>query len=261
MRGDTAVVNALRRDAALSVREDAVPPERMERLVARCLDGARDEAWVQRPYGFWPSVLRSQWRLFPAALRLAALGILALGVPVSLWAHGVAATGLDLVAPALAAGGVLVAFGGARRASLEVELACAVRPYELLLARLLLVVGCDLIVALAATGVLLLDGAQGTALHVVLAWLAPLLLLAGLNLALSLRWGAIAAAVPSGGLWILAVVGTTATGVPAPWHLAALAPAHMSTDALLGVAMLGCMLLIWAVASGAAWVGGWGDAA
>ncbi len=191
----------------------------------------------------------------------AAVVILALGVPLCLLGHGTAITVLDRSAPALAGGGILVAFGGTRRASLEVELACAVRPYERLGTRLILVVGCDLVVALAATALLLATGAAGTALHLVLTWLAPLLLLAGLNLAISLRWGG-----DRPGRRELRPLGGGGPGRDADPHVGLVAagavhPGAPATDALCGLAAVGCALLVWTVAAGASWAGAWGDAA
>ncbi len=259
-RGDAAVAAALRRDAARDTTGTALPADAVERGVAACLGAMRHGGPAPgEEFGLWRAVLGAQLRLFPPSVRVAAVIVLLLGVPQAFLSPGSASTALDIVAPVLAAAGVLAAFGGARRASLEVELACAVRPYELLLARLLLVVGCDLAVALAASVVLWVAGGGGAAAHLVLAWLGPLLLLAGLNLTLSLRWGATAAAVPSVALWSVSVAATTRASA---WPgLAWCVPARMSTPELLGLAAAGGLLLALTVARGAFWLRPRGDAA
>ncbi len=260
-RGDTAVETALRRAAAAGG-----PPPASPEAVARGVEAAGaalrgSEDGRLRAWALWGSVLETQLRLFPPAVRVAALVVLLLGVPLALVSPGAASTVLDLAAPALAAVGVLAAFGGTRRASLEVELACAVRPYELLLARLILVVGCDLATALLASLALVLGGGAGAAVHLILTWFGPLLLLAGLNLALSIRWGAVAAAVPTCALWSVVVAATATAARPhAPvWRW--LAPAHMPTSALVACSLAGAVLLVLSVARGAAWVAPRGDAA
>lgn len=250
---------AIRRNAATGAPSPPTPEavgratEAAVAALRRPGDG-RLEAWA-----LWRSVLETQLRLFPPAVRVAAVVLLLLGVPLALLSPGAAATALDLTAPALAAVGVLAAFGGPRRASLEVELACAVRPYELLLARLILVIGCDLAMAGLASLALLVGGGADASIHLILTWFGPLLLLAGLNLALSIRWGAVAAAVPSCALWsVVVAVTTTPLGRQ---ELAWLAPAHMPLPALVACSLAGVVLLALSVARGAAWVAPRGDAA
>jgi len=259
-RGDAAVAGALRRDAARAGEGTPLPAAAVERGVAVCLKAMGPGGPAPAgEFGLWWAVFGAQWRLFSSSIRWAAALVLLLGVALALLAPGSAATMLDFAAPAAAAGGVLAAFGGARRASLEVELACAVRPYELLLARLILVVGCDLALALAASVVLSAAGHGGAALHLVLTWLGPLLLLAGLNLAVSLRWGAAAAGVAGGALWMVSV--TAATRVATSPGLAWCVPPRMPTPELLALAATGVLLLVWTVARGAPWLAPRGDQA
>lgn len=247
-RGGNALVEAgLRRMGA--VEEGEGPSEAaVERGVRAVVGAMRAAPAPGRP---WVAVFGAQMRLFSPAFRLAAVIVLLLGLPEAFLPTGSARSLLDLVAPALAAAGVLVAFGGVRRASLEVELACMVRPYELLLARLLLVVASDLGMALLATAVLMVEGRGGAVAHLVLGWLGPLLLLAGVNLSLAVRWGAALAAVPTAALWGIVTMATTRV------HWSALswfALGHMPTSELAVAAGIGLMLLAWTVARGSRWV-------
>lgn len=100
---------------------------------------------------------------------------------------------LHALGPLLAALGVAAAFRSAGAGTLEVELACPASPVQLTLARLLVVLGYD-------AGLTLLLGLWlGVGLGIPLvslasAWFAPLLLVAGVALALTLRLPAALAA-------------------------------------------------------------------
>jgi hypothetical protein len=97
---------------------------------------------------------------------------------------------LQALGPLLAFLGISSAFRGAGLRTLEYELACPPSPLQLVVARLVVVLGYDVGLGLCLAAGLWRYGGESF-LAVILHWLMPLLLVAGCALALSLR-------VPSG---------------------------------------------------------------
>jgi hypothetical protein len=97
-----------------------------------------------------------------------------------------------LFAPVLAAISVAIAFRPEATGTWEIELACPVQPFEWLMARFGVVVAYDLLLLAVITPILTLGGGAAQVAAVSLAWLGPLLLLAGLALQASVRWGHVA---------------------------------------------------------------------
>ncbi len=129
---------------------------------------------------------------------LASAFISALGMLVAIFSlPGNEAIMLRLVGPLLAALGVAGAFRSVRLNMLEIELSCPASALRLTIARLVLVLSYDLVLGLAVSaGLVLLNGQEGhtgdagllvPVLTTVWHWFAPLLLVAGLALLLSLR--------------------------------------------------------------------------
>jgi len=146
--------------------------------------------------------------------------------------------------PLLAYLGAVIAFRGMGMRTLECELVCVPSPWQLALARLVIVLGYDLTLGLVLCLVLLAGGARDV-LTLLVSWFMPLLLVAGLALLLSLRLSIQTAASVAYGAW-LAVLSLDAIAkiqhmqtVP----LLALTPPSEVLLGSLGVALLTVVLL------------------
>jgi hypothetical protein len=133
------------------------------------------------------SVARAQLMVFPAAFWFAS-GIVMLG---GVFLVGM---GLDpsrilafyLVGPLLAYLGMRSAFQGTSFGVLELELACPTNPRQLTVARLVVMLGYQVLTGVLLSAPLWLSGSQAI-LSLTSTWLAPLLLASGLTLVVSLR--------------------------------------------------------------------------
>jgi hypothetical protein len=140
--------------------------------------------------------------------------------------------------PFLAYLGTTIAFRGTAARALECELVCPPSPIQLALARLVVVLGYDIGLGLALSLALWVGGTEQVA-ALMLSWFMPLLLVAGLALALSLRLSIQVAASLAYGGWLAALAMDANVNLP----LLRLTPA---TDALLGgigLALLAVALL------------------
>jgi hypothetical protein len=115
---------------------------------------------------------------------------------------------LVILAPIVAAVGVAMLHGGDIEGALEIERATPIRPAALLLARLALVFGFDLLLGLIASGAAALLTPGLSLLPLIGAWLAPMLFLSALAFLISVATSEpLAAALFSFALWV-AFVGT-----------------------------------------------------
>ncbi len=140
--------------------------------------------------------------------------------------------------PFLAYLGTSIAFRGTTARALECELVCPPSPLQLALARLVVVLGYDVALGLALSLALWVGGTEQVA-ALMLSWFMPLLLVAGLALALSLRLSIQVAASLAYGGWLAALAMDANVNLP----LLRLTP---TTDALLGgigLALLAVALL------------------
>jgi hypothetical protein len=140
--------------------------------------------------------------------------------------------------PFLAYLGTSIAFRGTTARALECELVCPPSAVQLALARLVVVLGYDVALGLALSLALWVGGTEQVA-ALMLSWFMPLLLVAGLALALSLRLSIQVAASLAYGGWLAALAMDANVNLP----LLRLTPA---TDALLGgigLALLAVALL------------------
>ena len=116
--------------------------------------------------------------------------------------------------PLLAYLGTIVAFRGRKVRVLELELVCLPSPLQLAIARLVIVLGYDIGLSLALS-LLLWAGGSGQVLALTLAWLMPLLLVAGLALLLSLCLSVQAAASLAYGGWLATLILSSASPLQA----------------------------------------------
>ena len=140
--------------------------------------------------------------------------------------------------PLLAYLGTIVAFRGRGARVLELELVCLPSPLQLAMARLVIVLGYDVSLSLVLS-LLLWAGGSGQVLALTLAWLMPLLLVAGLALLLTLRLSVQAAASLAYGSWLAVLaIGTTSN-----LQTFLLAPALLVLPGCIGLALLAIALL------------------
>jgi hypothetical protein len=140
--------------------------------------------------------------------------------------------------PLLAYVGTIVAFRGRGARTLELELACLPSPLQLALARLVIVLGYDVSLGLVLS-LLLWAGGSGQVLALTLAWLMPLLLVAGLALLLTLRLSVQAAASLAYGSWLAFLAISTISNL----QVLLLAPALLVLPGCIGLALLAIALL------------------
>ncbi|GAA0264138.1 zf-HC2 domain-containing protein [Cryptosporangium japonicum] len=204
------------------------------RMVREVLARSTLEEPVGRPRGGTPTrrlrhlagLLGAEARLIRLAVPIASALVMAVGVAVVLvqadlgGPERIADVALALIAPIVAAAGVSGTYRSARDPVAELVAATPTSERLLLLVRLALVVGYDLVLALAASAVLTVSGAAGTAdlNTLVSAWLGPMMLLTALSLLVAVRFGPDVALGVAAGLWavrVLAVSVLTADAWPA----------------------------------------------
>ncbi|GHO70232.1 hypothetical protein KSC_091240 [Ktedonobacter sp. SOSP1-52] len=140
--------------------------------------------------------------------------------------------------PLLAYLGTLVAFRGRGARVLELELVCPPSPLQLVMARLVIVLGYDVGLGLALGLVLWAGGAEHV-LALTLSWLMPLLLVVGLALLLSLRLPVQAAASLAYGSWLAILAIGSITNLQA----LLLTPELSVLPGCIGIALLAIALL------------------
>jgi len=140
--------------------------------------------------------------------------------------------------PLLAYLGTTIAFRGSGRKVLELELVCLPSPLQLVMARLVIVLGYDIGLSLALSLLLWLGGA-GQVLALTLSWLMPLFLITGLALLLSLRLSTQAAASLAYGSWLAFL----AIGINFSLQTPLLAPELLVLPGCIGLVLLVIALL------------------
>ena len=149
-----------------------------------------------------PLVRREIWAASAVTVGLGCLVALLTAAPSA------AGTPLAVLAPAVAAVGVSLVYGPENDASLEVALSTPTPPRLVLLARLVLVYGYDLALALSASGlVALVSGGTGL-WPLVSLWIGPMLFLSSLALLLSLVVGPTPAIMAALTLWATKLLAT-----------------------------------------------------
>lgn len=192
-------------------------------------------------------LLVGQVPLVRRAIWAASAVTMAVGLLAALFATTPTAGGLvlGLLAPLVAAMGVALVYGPENDPGLEVALATPTAPRLVLLARLTLVYGYDLGLALLATLVLAARGGADP-LPLISLWIGPMLFLSALALLLSLLLDATAALLVSMGLWSVRLIAAADLGGGRPsavadpldglWH---------NTPLLLPLAALLLLAALW----------------
>jgi hypothetical protein len=171
-------------------------------------------SWTRR-VGYAAALVMAEARLIRLAVPVASALVMALGaVIVLVQAAAVprpvagADVVLALVAPIVAAAGVAGTYRSRRDPVAELVAATPTAGPLLLLVRLALVFGYDLVLAVAASAALTAAATGGTAsLHALIAaWLGPMALLSSISLLVAVRFGPDVALGAAIGLWAVRVV-------------------------------------------------------
>jgi hypothetical protein len=180
---------------------------------------------------------RTQVSLFGPSFWLVSALVTLVGAMVSIALPGQELT-LRASGPFLAFLGTIIAFRGMGMGVVECELVCPPSPMQLAMARLVIVLGYDLSLGFAL-GLALWASGSDQVLALTLAWIMPLLLVAGLALLLSLRLPVQIAASLAYGSW-LAVLALDAISMPQVLPLTSLSDAVLGS---LGLVLLAIALL------------------
>ncbi|MDQ6858584.1 MAG: hypothetical protein M3Z65_06265 [Chloroflexota bacterium] len=192
------------------------------------------EGVLELIYAQVPVVNRNIWA--------ASAVVIGSGCAVTLFGSSGGTSGVfGAITPLIAAAGVAVVYGD-HDPSLEVALATPTSPRAILLARLALVCGYDLLLALAASVVLVGIGQSAGGLEaVIFMWLGPMLLLSAIGLGVAVRFGSAASLATAGSLWILNL-----TAAPTIEHAVARATALDSATGT-GISVALALVIIGAV--------------
>lgn len=168
----------------------------------------RPKTRLARLLDWYPFLLiRSQVRVVRREIWAASLLVMALGTFVTLADASANLLSLSVVAPIVAAVGVALLYDSDVERILELEDSTPISPRRLLLARLTLVFGFDLMLGLIGSVFLAAFQAQLSLWSLVMSWLAPMAFLSGLAFLLSVLFvDAVAGAVFSLILWGMHVV-------------------------------------------------------
>lgn len=196
------------------IRDDIPPPPGPEVvravLMRSALDGAEAPVpTAPRPYRAW-ALLAMEARILHPALWLVSALVMVAGVGFLMVKSDFAEAVLALVVPLIAAGGVAGSQGPEQDDAFEVVAVTPTSPRVVMLARMTLVFGYDLALALAASVVLSPLGSTDTGLtSLITAWLGPMAALSALTLLLSVCWnpaGATGCALAVWSLYALAFI-------------------------------------------------------
>lgn len=218
-------------------------------------------ALPKRSWKHWLRLMRSQWVMFETSFWVTGLFVLLLGLLMTLL-EGSELLPLLLVvlSPLMAAGSVVYLFRPETRTLHELELLTATHPIELLIMRLTVVFGWNVLVAFLLMLIIHLESTQIVMWRLALAWLGPLLALSNVALYVTLRWGVLPGAVLPftlwGGLvmlgWREALLRSTEGMNPASWliWLIATSDAVLLESSILVLLGLMLFLLAWKTVTG-----------
>lgn len=192
----------------------------LDRVWAEVDAPAERRRWLPEPVRHTASLLwqltRAQTRLVPRGVWIASALTMAGGILLSLFIAFAprnplsamhAAFVLGIFAPLVAAIGAAYVYGPQSDAGLELALATPTSPRVVLLTRLALVVGYDLLLSTVGSLMLVAVG-RGTLASIVGVWIGPLLLLSSVSLVLSLLISAVGAVTGAIVMWISRLVAT-----------------------------------------------------
>ena len=198
---------------AVGVSQAAVPapaPSVLDGALARIMREEAGPSPLARRLSLAWQLLLGQLPLVRREIWAASALTVVLGCVVALLMVAPSEAGgpLAVLAPVVAAAGVSLVYGPENDASLEVALSTPTPPRLVLLARLVIVYGYDLALALAASGVVALARVEVGLWPLVELWIGPMFFLSALALLLSLFFGPTPAIVAAMTLWATKLVVT-----------------------------------------------------
>ncbi|TDP94832.1 hypothetical protein [Labedaea rhizosphaerae] len=188
-----------------ALRPGPPPADAVSAMLRRA---AGEPELVRRRHGhlwFAAQLLTAQMRLIRVSVWLASAFVMAFGVLVliPLRQGGLSESVLAMIAPFVAAAGIAGVCGPERDPGLELTAATATSPRTVLVARVALVFGYDLVLALGASLALVALGLDTSGLAALIgAWLGPMALLSSLCLLLAVAVGTTAAFTVGLALWL-----------------------------------------------------------
>lgn len=209
-----------------------------EQILAQRRSLRQPKGWVLHMANQLLLVVKPQVHLFGWAYWLSTALVMSLGFLFLPGENRPVLVPLFLVAPLLAVLGVALAFRSYSYGVAEWERGCPISPTQLLLARIFLVVFYDIVLGTVVSCSLYQRGIGDSLALLILAWLAPLLTLAGITLLATIRWGTLTATNVGLVLWLIFAFGSRGGG-----NLLYLGPLAPFTLTLLGLIGIGCLLL------------------
>jgi hypothetical protein len=213
------MIARLHRSAHSEPSADPVKYAATMRLAVTALraNSARRTGWgsaagkVRATAAYFVALLRSQIRIVQADLWIASTLVMALGIVVTLMSTQANPTGGEipfvLLAPAVAAVGVAFLYSTDADAMMEIERATPTSPQMLLLLRLALVFGFNLVLGLACSVILTIANPAYSLYPLIMAWLAPMAFLSALAFLLSVVFSdAAVGAVVGLAIWTVQVL-------------------------------------------------------
>ena len=174
------------------------------RLVDRALERIHARPPLQAAFLRAWQLLRAQALLVHHELWPACAAVMAIGVVVALLVEKESV--IHFIAPMVAAASLAVTYGPEHDPAVELALSTPTSPWKILLARLTLVSGYNLLLALIASLALLVIIPLDLVGALILAWLGPLTFLSALALLLSLWIGTSNAVTIVYGLWLVRTI-------------------------------------------------------
>jgi len=234
-RAELAFWRAVRGAATAAFGPAPAPPEGVLARALAEVGEARSPGSPSARLSLAWQLLAGQAPLVETRIWAASALTMALGCVVALLAASPTAAGatLALFAPAIAAMGVAFVYGPENDPSLEIALSTPTPPRLVLLARLTLVYGYDLALALAATGVLALAKGEVGLLPLVSLWIGPMLFLSALALLGSFFIGPTSATLLAMGLWATKLLAATYPVAPLAFPVAGLIESFWQSEAVL----------------------------
>jgi hypothetical protein len=176
-------------------RETVAPARPLNRALEQ-IRTTRRVSWGQRV----GQLLLAQAPLVRREIWPATLAVMVIGYAAAMLAGQ--SMFISVLAPLMAAASLAVIYGPEHDPGLELALATPTSPRQVLLARLTLVFGYDLLLSLVASVGLLPILPEGTLGAVILGWLGPMTFLSAAALALSLWIGPTASITAAYGAWL-----------------------------------------------------------
>jgi hypothetical protein len=207
----------------------------------------------------WVRLARAQIELLEPPFWWSSLLLSALGLCLALGYGSTAAIlCLVLLSPLIASAGVAYLFRPATHTLWELERLSPVQPFELLYARLALILLMNIALAIALLLVVWSHNTQMILWRLLLIWFGPMIGMSGIALFCSVRWNTIAGVIAPIAVWVgLIVVGWRDTILSTTPTTAALVSQIDTSNVLLLSASMVLILGLWLFYESGRWVIRW----